>query len=128
MESSIAIKKNFIQACRQGSFLDIYSPKVFATLSSDDLNHGYYHACDNDHKELAYSLHQTGKITAHNNSMAFVDASEKCNLPIAQQTYHLNHIEFSEVRWAIHKTSKNKEISKCQEVLQWLKILLPTEK
>ena len=130
MDNSLQLKKDFIKACSEGKFTGIYRPEIFPKMTIDDLNHGYYQACDNGHRELAYSLHQTKKISSHNNSMAFVDAAEKCNLLMAHQTYSLDHIEFSEVRWAIHKTRRNKEVNseKCQQVLKWLSTLLPTEK
>jgi len=120
----------FIKACKSGDFKSVFSYPQFNKLSESDINHGYYHACDNGHNEIANALYATGKINKHTNSMAFVDASEKCNLLLAQQTYithnihntHVSPIEFSEVRWALHKAHKNK----CSDVVAWLKTLRVT--
>ncbi len=116
----------FIKACSEGDFKRIFN-KDFTKLSADDINHCYYHVVDNNHKELANALHVSNKINQHTNVFAFVDASQNCNLLMAQQCYNSNIIPFSEVRWALHKTGKEKK-DNCREVISWLKTLKPDYK
>ena len=113
----------WIKNCIEGNFEKVFEYSTFSNLTDDQINTGYYHSVDNGHSELSVALHATGRIKEHTNSMAFVVASEKCNLKMAQQTYNSNYVEFSEVSWALHKANKNK----CSEVIKWLKTLQVTK-